>query len=80
LLKDFGFSGSSVNPFSRELSLALANMQVAALSRKNPDMVEYSRADEFENTYKILTENIDPDIISKVENMCVYIGDTLNAK
>ncbi len=78
LLTDFGFSGSSISPFSRELSLALANMQVAALSRKNPNMVEYSTTSEFNNTYKILTENVDPRVIDRVKDMCKFIRDCLN--
>ncbi len=77
LLKDFWFSGSSVNPFSEELSLALTNLQVAALARKNPDMVEYSTTSEFENTYQILTKDIDPEIIEQVKVMCEEVKRAL---
>lgn len=77
LLKDFWFSGSSVNPFSEELSLALTNLQVVALSRKNPDMVEYSTTSEFENTYNILTKDIDLETIDRVKVMCEEIRQAL---
>lgn len=70
LLKDFWFSGSSVSPFSNELSIALGNLQIAALSRKNPDLVEYSKTIQFRDTYEILTKDVDEDILSKVKLMC----------
>lgn len=79
ILRKFRFSGSSVNPFSDELDYALANLQVAALSRKNPDMVEYSITSEFDKTYFIITQGVDENTIQKTGELCEMIESNLSA-
>ena len=80
ILFDIRFSGSYVNPYSEEIAVALSNMQYSgALSRQNPDLVKYSTTAYFEEAYKILTNGVDNDVMSKTEAMCEELDSLLNS-
>jgi len=68
LLGDIRFSGSPVSPYSEVLDEALFNLQYSGvLSRKNPDLVQYSTTGRFEESYNSLIKGLPQDTLSKLE-------------
>ncbi|MBI9096522.1 MAG: hypothetical protein JEY71_16790 [Sphaerochaeta sp.] len=75
VMREIKFRGSPASPYSEDLDEALSNLQyIHVLSRKNPDLVEYMKAEKFTETWEKLRNGYNVSIqslISKIGEIIV---------
>lgn len=70
VMREIKFRGSPASPYSEDLDEALSNLQyIHVLSRKNPDLVEYMKAEKFTETWEKLRNGYDDSIQSLISKI-----------